>query len=312
MTLVLAFVITGAFAQVVNSDAVEGGNVGVNADEGIDSLVIGAVAPYWAEPDSYYHPDYDAAAPAWALTAGFTWNWSIPLNPGAGAAITGGGAPANYVEITFSAAGLYQIAVNEQAPAAMGSCQGSDTTMYVRVITTPTVTFTGDDDGNGILGIDISACEGGARTEDVVQATFSNDKATYQLDWDLVIRTLDGTSTPDEWFNFDKSSAGAALAYARDFDGAAGTQVTGITGSTHDLDKPVGGWTVINNKVTEYIYTISAVNGRISRKSDYLTNSAQDAASWSWYDQTDETITITINPAPVTGPIYKISNMWAN
>ena len=54
------------------------------------------------------------------------------------------------------------------------------------------------------------------------------------------------------------------------------------------------------------------ITDRISRKSDYLVNPTGANTGWRPYDTTTETIVITVNPTPVTGPIYTIPNNWAN
>jgi hypothetical protein len=272
----------------------------------IDSVTIGSTTPYYVEPDAYYHPNYAGTG---ALTAGFVWNWaSAPAGPTLN--VTN-----NYVEVTWPATGLFNITVNEEAPAAYGGCTSADTNMWVRVIAEPTVTYTADNPGT-IIGADVEVCEGDGRLTDVVQAALAGVNS-YQLEWTLQITTLQADhSTINNYWDIDKNVLGAA-GYAVERDGAAGTQDASITTTTYNLAKPTDGlFTAIvdggNKAATVYTYTINGVNDKISRKSDYLSNTTAAADSWSWYDTTAETITITVNPAPETGPIYHIPNDWAN
>jgi hypothetical protein len=272
----------------------------------IDSVTTGTTTSYYVEPDSYYHPNYAGTG---ALTAGFVWNWAIvPVGPALS-------ATDNYVEITWGAAGLFNVTVNEEAPAAYGGCTSADTNMYVRVIAEPTVTYSADNPGS-VIGASLEVCEGDARLADLVQASFTGI-SSYQLQWTLQITTLQADHvTIDKYWDADKVDLGGA-GFAIDRDGAAGTQDASITAATLDLDKPNDGvYDAIvdggNKRATVYTYVINGVNDRISRKSDYLSNSGAAATGWTWYDTGAETIAITVNPAPVTGPIYHIPNDWSN
>ena len=276
-----------------------------DAATAIDSVTVGTTTPYWVEPDAYYHPNFSSTG---ALTAGFVWNWaSAPAGPTL--------SPTNnYVEITWPAApGTYNITVNEEAPVAYGGCTSADTNMNVAVIAAPTVTYTA---GAGFISSNIEVCEGDGQLSDAIQAALSGINS-FQLQWTLQITTLQADhSTVNDYWDIDKNSLGAA-GYAIERDGAAGTQDASISAATYTLSKPTDGlFTAIvdggNKSATVYTYTINGVNDKISRKSDYLSNTTAAADSWTWYDTTAETITIIVNPAPETGPIYHIPNDWAN
>lgn len=302
------FMATTLFAQVEDADYVLY-DANETAPTAIDSVTTGSTTGFYVKPDTYYHPNYNAGG-GWVVTAGFSWNWSFPGANG-GSTINDADVNDPYVTITWGAVSggtPYEVNVYEEAPAAMGSCQGAVTVLNVEVCAAPTVTFTADNPGTTI-GADLTVCDGDARLADVVQATFTGI-ITYQLDWDLEIATLNASSVKDEYFDIDYNSLGAAQAYAIQNQGSDGSQTTGLTASTYDLTKPTGGFLVTNSKSTVFTYDIRGTNDRISRKSDYLTNTTAALDSWSWYDTVVETIVIQINPAPDTGPIYHIPNNW--
>jgi hypothetical protein len=303
------FVVNGLFAQVQNADyALYDANEA--APTAIDSVTTGTTTGFYVMPDMYYHPDYTAVG-GWTLTADFTWNWSFPGANG-GSTINDADPNDNYVEIDWGAVSggtPYEVNVYEEAPVAYGGCSGDITVLNVEVVAAPTVTFSADFPGS-IIGADLTVCEGDARLADIVQAAFTGIR-TFQLDWDLEIATLDASMAKDEYFDIDYNSLGAVQAYAIQNQGSDGSQTTGINATTYDLTVPTGGFLVQNSKSTVFTYDIRGVNDRISRKSDYLTNAAAALDAWSWYDTgVVETIVITVNPAPDTGPIYHIPNDW--
>jgi hypothetical protein len=302
------FVVNGLFAQVQNADySLYDANE--TAPTAIDSVTTGTTTGLYVMPDMYYHPDYTAVG-GWTLTANFTWNWSFNGASG-GSTINDANPNDNYVEIDWGAASLgtpYEVNVYEEASPAYGGCQGDITVLNVEVVATPTVTFTADNPGS-IIGADLTVCEGDARLADIVQAAFTGIR-TFQLDWDLEIATLDASMAKDEYFDINYGSLGAVQDYAIQNQGSDGSQTTAINAATYDLTVPTGGFLVQNTKSTVFTYDIRGVNDRISRKSDYLTNAAAALDSWSWYDTGVETIVITVNPAPDTGPIYHIPNNW--
>jgi len=299
LSIVLTMFVATVFGQVEST----GNYVAISGDQStdIDSVTIGSITRLYVKPDPYYHPNY--VAPGWTLTANFTWTWAVPPAGGTPVAVVD---TVNWVEVdwTGAASSLHEIIVTETAPASLGACSG-DTNVYVRIVAEPTVTYTA---GAGYISADTSVCEGAAILADDLEATFTGIR-TLQLDWNLEIATLDGGGGKDEYFDINKNSLGAAPAYAIDKD-STGTQEVSINATTFSLTKPAGGFTTISKKSTVYTYSLNAVNDRISRKSDYLTNPTALAANWSWYDKTAEEVIIQVNPAPDTGPIYHIPNNW--
>ncbi len=287
-SLAVVFTANSLFAQIpAVFDPISG-----NSAVAIDSVTVGTTTPYWVEPDSYYHPNFASTG---ALTANFTWTWAVaPAGPTMS-------ATNNYVEIAWPAQGLFNVTVFETAPAAMGGCSSADTNAYVRVIASPTVGFTADNPGT-IIGANLNVCESDTRLNDIVQAsitTVAGATPQVQLEYTYEVETEDaGGTTTQQSIN--------------EFLFTAGNQVTGINTATYNLMRPAGGYAVIGGETTIYTYTISGVTDRISRKSDYLVNPTGANTGWRPYDTTTETIVITVNPTPVTGPIYTIPNNWAN
>lgn len=302
-TLVFAFVITGASAQILTDYILTAAGV-----ESEDSVTVNSTTRLYAYPDAVFSPTYDAATNA-NLGATAQWTWYNSAD-GSGGAIKAA-ANENWIEMTHGAAPVtYPVSVEESNTA--GGCVGAVTTVNVEIIAEPTVIPTVADGTPifGSAGSPFTFCETDARLgTDNAQATMSSaiiGNPSFQLQYTLEVDTnMNGDAT---WQNIP--------AMTQTYSGAAGTQqAAATTGSTtHDLTLPAGGFVCVTNVVdypTRFTYTITGINDRISRKSNYLTNSAQAATGWSWYDTTDlETIVITVNPTPVTGPIYHISNMW--
>jgi len=303
LSIAIAMFVTTVFGQVINGDykAISGDQA-----TAIDSVTVNTTTKLYVKPDPYYHPNY--VGPGWALTANFTWTWTVP---------PAGGTPVaevitdNVVDIDWTGApsSLHNIIVTETAPLSLGGCS-DDTNMYVRIVAEPTVTYTA---GAGYISADLTVCEGDAQLADDLEATFTGIR-TFQLDWSLEIATLDGGGSKDEYFDTSYVSLGAGPAYAIDHDGAAGGQELDINATTYTLAKPSGGLKAIggsgSKKSTVYTYSIDGVNDRISRKSGYEANPTALNAGWTWYDTTSEVVVVQVNPAPVTGPIYHVPNDW--
>lgn len=304
MTLVMAFMVTGAFAQWIPSTT-----------QPTDTVTLGKNVPYFVEPDAYFSPAWTGGATGPdSGNATTTFNWSVPTVPVGGTATpTDVTANDNYIEYAFTGAtGAYQIQVTETA----NSCAGSAVTQDVEVINAPDFAI---NTAAGYISADITACEGDAALGDIVGVTLSTDIAqnpSFQLGWQLEIKTLTSGGADDQFYDEGNLATApvSGVPVAIDSTFTSGTQETGINTTTFDLTKPADGFIAIDDggkQTTVYTYTVNGVNDRISRKSNYLTNSIADPTAWDVYG-TAATIVITVNPAPVTGPIYHISNMWAN
>ena len=307
-TLVFAIMIgSAAYAQPVSPFAQYDANE--TAPTAIDSVTTGMTMPYYVMPDAYFHPGY--VNPGWALTPGFTWTWEIYTNPG-GAAISS--QTDNYVEIAWGTAGNYAVQVFEIAPAAYGGCNGDTTIMNVTVLPVPTLAF---NTAAGYITDSIEVCEGDAQLLDIVGVSLDG-VTPFHLMWTFEIATLDASRAKDAYYDTDKSTPVGQ--YAEQFTAAIPDNVTA---ATYDLTGPDDGvFDCIGGVSTVYTYQISGVNGKISRKSDYLLSPSADD-DFNYWDAsannfvgtaggwTVASIAITVNPRPDTGPIYHIPNNWA-
>jgi hypothetical protein len=314
---VALFFVGGAIAQVADNNYVEGGAAAVAA-EVVDTVTVSTRTGLYAEPDGVFHPNYNVGN-GWALTAGFTWSWTTNGGTAVGSGSeTHTAPPANYIEIDWGGiAGTYTQSVQEVAPAAYGGCSGSTVNMDVEVINAPTVTLSNDDnqgDGSGVIGPDAASlvfCEGDNHLQDMVEATFTHGMSgspSFSLQYVYDVDTLD----------YAGGNSGNVAADSASYTVAAGSEITGLDVTAYDLVKPTNPLACVTNgggekKITTYTYTLYSVNDRISRKGDYLAMTYAGASDYTWYTATaTATISIVVNPAPVTGPIYHISNTFAD
>jgi hypothetical protein len=294
----------GAFGQVAGTDYTEFGAAG----ETTEYVTTGHAIGYYAEPDPIYHPAY--VTPGWTLTAGFTWNWTIPTNPGAGAAITASGTPANYVEITYSATGSYVINVTEQSSAAFGSCaDATPSVINVEVIGAPSANIT-TADPTAFCGNQAATAVALSFTEAVPSTLAGYAFAIHQQ-----IENIDAGG----------GVIGGALQNADTLDfpttgklETAGGLVGGASPYTWSFNTRA--LVVRNGQRTRYTYTLvkasdaaaAAANGvisAISEKSDYLSIAAGgDATTYAFGAK--PSYAVIINPAPSTGPIYYVPNTF--
>lgn len=309
----MAFVITGTFAQtpIPGEDVVDYTST---VTEASTQVTVGKTIPLYAYPDNYFHPSYDPATGT-GITAGFSWTWTP-----SGAEITLGGAADNYVEVTGATVGTgYTVSVVENGP----SCSDATAeTITIDVLATPTYSLTTP------AAASYEDCVGGGSlpAASVVATIVDNGASNYRLVWDLEIYTEDNTGTPDEWFDVAGASLGAVQAFAVE-NTQASPQAVAAPGAV-DITSGIASWGLMGagTKTTVYVYTLRAINDIVTRRGDFLTIdggggdvSATTPADFMYYDVlganpsvATDVLTITVNPAPVTGPIYHISNTWAN
>jgi len=290
---------TGVFAQVANSDYLQ-----YDADRlapvNVDYVTLktgGTTMGYYALPDPVYHPNYTALG-TWALTAGFTWDWTVApvmatAKPGA----------ANYVEITYTAAGDYVVTSAEHAPAAMGGCADvTPTLMNVTVVNPPTATIVTADPAQ--------AC--GNQAAMAIALAFNENvpvgMAGFAFSVSELVENIDIADAP----------IGAALvdnAAFQDFTTLAKLKSPALGGAqpAYTFSFNSSALNVQGGLRTRYTYTLhkasnlpgaapEGIVSAISEKSDYIGGTV------STYAFTDNQIVIVVNPAPATGPIYYVPN----
>jgi len=297
MTLVMAFIVTGAFAQLAtdNTDFVDNTTT--------DYVTINKSMPYYVEPDGLYSPSFDASLSLTGdVNTTFSWTYTPPVS-GSATVDTDNN---NYQEVTFNELGIWTIKVEETYNAG---CAGTAVTQTVEVVDTPGIA--GFDFFENTLGITSGGAAyeycGNQTTSDDINIAF-NGFPNFQLDWQLDVEEIDGT--------------GATVVNANNatlVDNTAATGTPQVLGGGNALVRaePTGNLTIesrtftmiqdasTNDVRTKYTYTFNGVTDNISRKSDY-------GKTATWYDIGGYTFEIIVNPAPETGPIYHIKNDWGN
>jgi len=327
MTLVLAFVVTGAGAQLAT----------VNTDfeaTPTDYVTVGGTLPYYVQPDGDLSPDFDATA---SLTANvnttFTWTFDGSISDGD---VT---ADDNYVELQWGTTGVKTITVTETADAAYGGCSGELKTFFTEVIDIPYVEFNNGADGTpaytiggSAINVILSECESVGTTIDPTLEFGDNADEEFpyyiRLNYTVHNATIDGS-------NNITLDAAETMPAAVDIQGdIAASTVSGtnplivnsgdLTGTTLPLLGGASAFPTVNNDITVYVLNMSTngYNAKISRKSDYVamrdnggTPANWDDGNYSWYTDDNSGANeldayIVILPAPQTGPIYHIPNSW--
>jgi len=310
-TLVAIFVFAGLYAQNPPAPYVlyDANKVAPTNVDYVTLKTGGTTMGYYALPDPIYHPNYVAAG---TLAAGFVWNWSVvpamTVNkPGA----------ANYAQIVFTATGNYAVNVNEQADAAFGGCAGANTLMNVTVVSPPTFTISAPALAS-ICGTQAAQTISVAIVENVPVAN-----ASYAF---RVTEEIDEIDASNVVIN-----DGAEGTFAGgDFPIATKLQAVGGAQPNYTWTINTSNLAVNNLHRTRYVYRfhkptgapVAATEGfvsAISQKSDYVTPGIAALNTYPFASGNAQvtlaagvaTITYIVNPAPVTGPIYHISNTYA-
>jgi hypothetical protein len=300
---------SGMYAQVANADYTQY-DANRTAPTNIDYVTLrtggSTTMGYYALPDPVYHPNYTALG-TWALTAGFTWAWTLP---GGVTNVTPVGQPANYVELRFAGAGNYAVTVAETSPAAFGGCiDATPTLMNVTVVAPPVATIVTADPAQA-CGDQVAMAVGMSFTE-AVPSTF----AGYAFAVSELVENIDASN----------AVIGAALvnnpAFV-DYPMSGKLKAPALIGgaSPYTFSFNTSALTVQNGQRTRYTYTAlkatdapaaaaAGVISAISQKSDYVAQAG--GADYLTYAFTDASIVVIVNPAPATGPIYYIPNNFA-
>jgi hypothetical protein len=307
LVLAALFISAGMFAQTAIPGYSDGA-LGNNYDTtGTTYVTVGKAIPLFANPDPYYHPSYDPATGN-NLTAGFTWSWTSTDEP---TNITFGAAADNYVEVTGVNAGSYTVNVKENTP--WGSCADAGRDITINVVGEPSIAY------DGALSATYEDCEGGSFPA-AVEAVISGGHQNFRLAWTLEIKTLTSGGADLEFYDFDKSSVlGTSGELAIEYTNASPQSVASSVANV-DITTVAGTelFEVIDEKTTVYTYTLKGLNDQASRWSDFLSLAAGSGVNgvndddFTYYDTTDDVLTITVHPTPTTGPIFHIDANWAN
>ncbi|MFP4025822.1 MAG: hypothetical protein ACLFVR_14960 [Thiohalospira sp.] len=309
MTLVLAFVVTGAFAQ---NDPADYDLISNDAD--ISYVTLDATIPFYVTPDPVYHPSWTPFSND--LTADFVWNFydDGSWEDGTELDLT---VTDNYVEITANTLGSYPINVKEQAPAAFGGCEdGTGQDFTVTVIDKPTAEIEGASANNAwtevTAGYEYYIC-GDAAAEDltitITETGVPEALASYAYSVEQRVVNIDASN----------NDIGGTETIVSDFVNhtIAGKYATGTADGGSETVS-TGEMPVVNDERTKYEFTLQVATdyaggggegiiSAISHKSDYLT--VVGGGDITTYPFTGTvTVTYIVNPAPSTGPIYHIPN----
>lgn len=318
MTLVMAFVITGAFAQVAGTDYSEyDGSAAAPAD--VDYVTVGSTMGYYAEPDPIYHPDYNAGG-SWTLDGDGSWTWTIPTNPGSATLAYPGDA--NYVQITW--VGLGDHVVNVAESYSGGCTDATPQVMNTTVLPEPTAAISGAADDASWTTVtanyEYQRCSSLGAGEDLT-VTFTETGvpaalAQYAYAIQMVVTGYDAdggivegptTTTPINYPTSGKANGGSA-------DGGSLTESSpSLDFVQHDFGAG------LENVRTKYEFSLVGASdapadgliSQISHKSDYITIDGGGSESTYAFDAVNPTVTYWINLPPVTGPIYHIPNNFA-
>lgn len=299
----LMFVSAISFAQVSDANYSEY-DANVLAPTNVDYVTNNTTNGYYVKPDAYYHPDYTAVG-GWTLTGGFTWNWTIPTNPGSGASISS--QTNNYVEIDYTATGNYVINVAEQAPASFGGCaDASPTVMNVTVLPNPTASIIGANVGGmNVTTADHEFYACGNQSAENLTVTITETGvpaalASYAYAIKKRVVNIDNTGT--------ELPATEVISYVSNYTTASKNATGTADGGTEIVS--TGALDLVGNARTKYEFTLvqptdlsttEGIVSAVSHKSDYVNGSIRT------YPFTGTvTVVYIINPAPQTEQIYHI------
>ncbi|SDC47306.1 hypothetical protein [Williamwhitmania taraxaci] len=288
-------------------------------------VTLGKAVPVYATPDPIYHPSWAAGVttPTANLTVGFTWTFTVaPADLGK---VTLSQVPANlnYVQITgVTLGGPYAINVKEIAPAAFGGCSDLGINFNVQVTGVPTAAMTG-----GLVApwlVDAPTATG-------THAHICGNTAAENLSVAFTEAGVPAATLASYAYFVQKRIVNIDVADVEDVPSIVLSTLADRT--TTAKYKATSGFEVIStgplnvlaNKRTKYTFTISKASNLpgttadgivsgISQKSDYVAaNGVPTLTQITTYPFTagSTTVEYIVNPSPVTGPVYHISNIFA-
>lgn len=295
----------------------------ISAQASTTYVTLDKSVPVYATPDPIYHPTW--AFPSTNLTAGFTWVFTS-ANFGTEITLNQAVALPNYVTITGNTVGgPYAVNVKETAPAAFGGCSDAGLNFNVVVTGKPTAAMTGGLVAAWIVdpvtatGTTAHICGDVAAGENLTVAfTEAGAPAAFASYAYLVQKRV---------VNIDVAGVEIAPAPVVTSISDRTTAAKFAPGAGMVETIATGALSTINSKRTKYTFTISKASNlpaltadgivsAISHKSDYVLANAAGipaVASVTTYPFTagSTTVEYIVNPTPVTGPVYHISNSFA-
>ncbi|MEA2106389.1 MAG: hypothetical protein U9P82_06670 [Bacteroidota bacterium] len=304
MTLVMAFMVTGAFAQVY-----EDGNYTENQLEDIYQTA-GSDFGLYVIPDANYSPEYTTNG---TIGAGVEWTWTFDAGLGTASVTSGTAQSSNYVEFTnpTTTGSPYTVDVEESNTAV--ACTGGGISQKINVIDAPSAQITTSDPA--------TAC--GNQAANSVTIEFTEDVPSALAGYAFAVTetvdnlsdlggspTVNNVSSTVDFVDYPTTNK---LNTMNDLTGAASPYSYSFNTSALDLQ---------NNKITRYTYTIvkatdapvAADDGlisAISQKSEYISNVINGNVLTTYSFGAKTTYVAIVVPTPETGPIYHIPNNFA-
>jgi len=299
LTLVAIFAFAGLNAQILTNYSA------TQLTEANSYQTTGKAFSLYVLPDPVFSPTYDATTNT-NLGASARWTWTYPVAL-TGAPASGAVSPTNTVNFTVLPVGVYAISVVESNTLS-GCVSATSITQTVNVIAAPSAIVTTADPAQ--------ACVAAVPAPASVVITFTenvpNGLGAFAFGINELIEEIDPSdaviATPTashSIYDFPVAGAGSKITTG-DAGFVAATPSFTFTFNTAAL-------AVSNGHRTRYTYTLvgasdaggNGIVSNISHKSDFggaITPYAFGAKT---------TYVAIVNPAPITGPIYHISNTYA-
>jgi hypothetical protein len=318
LTLAATLFVGSAMGQVAGgANFVKTGATDGDVSNHKSFITKGKTLGFYALPDDKFHPGYTATnvPTPWTLTAGFTWNWTIPVGVTAvkGPAMLPTAKAENYVELTSATPGTYAITVKEKSSAAFGGCEdATGKTFDLVVFDTPTIDFE-NNLASSIGARPLTEVCGTVTGWKINLKISASDYVTAKFKLEEIPVTITagaptvGTTRTTTTYNTTKLAAG------NNYTKATG-DVWALSGIAFNYDTDVANRALVLSQtkdfsvsgtdvITLYRYTVEGVSDFVTRKSD-------NGGTETLYTGTaaTQTIDIYVKRAPVTGPVYHINN----
>jgi len=299
-TMLAMIVMTGAMAQTPAQYTATESETMVQT-EGISFRL-------YVQPDPVYSPNYDADG---TLGANSLWTFTIPTGL-TGSVASGTPVDQNWVEISNPVASATNYDVTAQETNSTLSCTNPGRTTSISVIAAPTAVIAPDDvtgwtagagtneyyrcaavaDAIAVPQLNITFTEDARRVANAYDYILSVTKAGYDINDNLLV--AESVVTAD----FGK----AAMQAIADYDASPVAHTTASTLTI--LDDGSG-----NLVRTKYVFTLENISSKTSYLSYFRANTGfTPTIAANYYAVANQTVTLWLNPAPVTGPIYHIPN----
>lgn len=278
------FALSGMFAQQIPADFE---NAASGTPASVSYVTVGKTMPFWVVPDPVFHDQYTVGG-GWTLTAGFTWNWTVP------AGLTLASQVNNYVTITAVTVTDHVVNVKERAPAAWGGCEDpTGTNITIRVVEAPEF-------HSFPFFASIPLASGGTYQTCAPYPAFDaniqlSGFPNFGVQFTLTQQALTPAGVPTGVINTLATNAVVG----------GGNSLTRVANQTYVVDGARTLGLIAAGTRTQYVYTFTGITDNVSRKSDYLSGQ-------TLYGGGPYTFTFIVNPAPTTGPIFHIPNTFGN